>query len=61
MSNREIVLNFVAKLPEDASLHDIARRIEFIAGLKEAEEQADRGEGTPAEDARALIEKWARQ
>jgi hypothetical protein len=37
---------------------DIAREIELLAGIKTAREQARRGEGVPAEDARQLIGTW---
>ena len=59
MSNREIVIELLAKLPEDTSLHEIAREIEFLAGIETARQQARCGEGIPAEDARKLIETWA--
>ena len=61
MSNREIVIELLAKLPEDASLQEIAREIEFLAGIETARRQARRGEGIPAEDARKLIDTWAGQ
>jgi predicted MarR family transcription regulator len=56
MSNREIVIDLLSKLPEDASLKEIAREIELLAGIKVAREQAARSEGIPAEDARKLID-----
>jgi hypothetical protein len=59
MSNREIVIDLVGKLPEDTPLEEIARQIEFLAGLRAAREQARRGEGVPAEDARKLVDTWA--
>jgi hypothetical protein len=59
MSNREIVIDLVGKLPEDPPLEDIARQIELLAGLRAAREQARRGEGVPAEDARKLVDTWA--
>jgi hypothetical protein len=59
MSNRQIVMQMVSDLPEDTPLDEIARRVQFLAGLQEAETQADRGEGLPAENARALVERWA--
>jgi hypothetical protein len=61
MSNREIVIDLLSKLPEDASLEEIAREIELLAGIKVAREQAARSEGIPAEDARKLIDTWAGQ
>ena len=61
MSNREIVINLLSKLPEDTSLEEIAREIELLAGIKTAREQTRRGEGIPAEDARKLVDTWARR
>jgi hypothetical protein len=59
MSNREIVIDLIGKLPEDTPLEEIARQIELLAGLRAAREQARRGEGVPAEDARKLVDTWA--
>jgi predicted transcriptional regulator len=58
MSNREIAIDLIRKLPDDASLHDIAREIEFIAGVRQGFEQTDRGEGRPAEEVRQMIPSW---
>jgi hypothetical protein len=59
MSNRETVIEFVSKLPEEMSLADIAREIELLAGLQTAREPARRREGIPSEDARKLVAAWA--
>ena len=59
MSSRETVIDLVTRLPEDMPLAEIAREIELLAGLKTAREQARRGEGVPAEDARKLVDSWA--
>ena len=59
MSSRELVIELVNKLPEDAPLADIAREIELLAGIQTARDQALRGEGIPAEDARKLVDSWA--
>ena len=56
-----MVIDLLQRLPEDAPLEEIAREIEFLAGLKTAREQAARGEGIPAEDARKLVDAWASQ
>ncbi|MEO6567735.1 MAG: hypothetical protein ABIO94_03150 [Opitutaceae bacterium] len=61
MSNREIVIDLLSKLPEDAPLEEIAREIEFLVGIRIGREQAHRREGIPAQDARELIETWAGQ
>ena len=61
MSNKEIVIDLLARLPEDVSLKDIARDIEFLAGIKIAQEQTQRGEVISIEETRALIDTWAGQ
>ena len=58
MSNRDIAIDLIRKLPEDTSLKDIARELEFIAGVREGFEQLERGEGTPAEEVRRMIDSW---
>jgi hypothetical protein len=59
MSNRETVIEFVRKLPEEMPMAEIAREIELLAGIQTAREQARRGDGIPAEDARKLVDAWA--
>lgn len=59
MSSREIVIELIGRLPEDMPLAEIAREIELLAGVQVAREQARRGEGTAAEDARKLVDSWA--
>ena len=59
MSNKQIVADLMEKLPNDASLTDIAREIEFIAGVREGFAELDRGEGVPIEQVKAKIAAWA--
>jgi predicted transcriptional regulator len=59
MSNRELVIDLINKLPADMPLQDMAREIEFVAGVKEALAESDRGEGVPLEEVEKLIEQWA--
>ena len=55
MSNRQIVIDLLSKMPEDAPLEDIAHEIEFLAGIRVAREQASRRVGLPVEEAPALV------
>jgi len=59
MSSRELVIDLVGKLPEDASLAEIAREIELLAGIEKVRWQSRYSEGIPAEDARKLVDAWA--
>ncbi len=61
MSGKEMVMSLLARLPEDTTLEDIAYEIELLAGIKAAREQARRGEGVSAQDARRLVDAWAAQ
>jgi predicted transcriptional regulator len=58
MSNKELVADLIGRLPDDASLLDIAREIEFIAGVREGFAQLDRGEGRPLEDVAKELPSW---
>ena len=50
MSVKEMVTSAIQRLPDDATIEDIRREIEFIAGVREGLEQLDRGEGVPLEE-----------
>ena len=58
MSNKQIVADLMTRLPEEASLTDIAREIEFIAGIREGFAQLDRGEGMPLEEVEKQLPAW---
>ncbi len=59
MSSKELVLELVRRLPDEASLMDIAREIEFVAGVREAIAEFDKGESLTAEQLLNEIPKWA--
>ncbi len=61
MSNRDLAIELIQKMPEDAPLEEIAREIQLLAGIKIARAQARKGEGIPAEEARRLVDSWASQ
>jgi predicted transcriptional regulator len=58
MSNKEIVKDLVQRLPENTSLHEIAREIEFVAGVREALAELDRGEGVPLAEVKRRLPTW---
>lgn len=49
MTNKQIVAELLERLPEDASLTEIARAIKFVDGVRKGLNQADRGEFLEAE------------
>jgi predicted transcriptional regulator len=51
MSNREIAADIIGRMPEDASLYDMARELEFAAAVREGLAELDRGEGISLNEA----------
>lgn len=58
MSNKEVVSDLLTRLPDDVSLQQIAREVEFVAGVREGLAQLDRGEGVEIEKVEKLIDSW---
>ena len=58
MSSKEIVKELLERLPEEASLADIAQEIEFVAGIREGVAELDRGESLTAEQLRERLKSW---
>ena len=58
MSNKEVVAHLLTRLPESVSLEQIAREIEFIAGVREGLDELDRGEGVGVAEVEKMIASW---
>ena len=58
MSNKQIVQDLLQRIPDGASLQDIAREIEFIAAVRQGMEELDRGEGIPIEEVEHELPSW---
>ena len=58
MSNKEIVQDLLQRLPDGATLHDIAREIEFIAAVRQGLSELDKGERIPIEDVERELPSW---
>ncbi len=56
--DKAAVIDLVNRMPAHATLHDIVREIEFIAGVREGFEQLDRGEGVPIEEVEQRLKSW---
>lgn len=61
MSNRQLVMELLTRLPENTPLDEIAREIDLLARITTARQQARKREGVSAEEARKLVEAWASQ
>lgn len=58
MSTKQIVQDLLGKLPEDATLHDVAREIEFVAAVREGLSELDRGERIPLDEIERELPSW---
>ncbi len=59
MSNKQIVQQLLDRLPEEASLADIAEEIQFLAGVREGLAELDRGEIRSADQVRESLRRWS--
>lgn len=46
------------RLPDEASLSDIAHEIEFVAGIREGLSELDHGQSLTAEQLRTRLRSW---
>ena len=60
MSTKEIVSDLLERLPDDVSLHEVAREIEFIAAVNEGLDCYDRDGGVSLGEARASLSAWVK-
>ena len=44
MTQKELVLDAISELPNDASLDEISDRVDFLAAIQKGFDQLDRGE-----------------
>lgn len=58
MSTKEIVQDLLTKLPEEVSLRQVAREIEFVAAVREGLDEIDRGERVPVEEVERELSSW---
>jgi predicted transcriptional regulator len=58
MSNKQIVEDLLQRIPEGASLHDIAQEIEFVAAVRQGLAELDRGEQIPIENIERELSAW---
>lgn len=61
MSTKQIVQELLQRLPEDVSLREVAREIEFIAGVRAGFESYEREGGVTTDEARERVSSWATQ
>jgi len=58
MTQKQIALDTISEVPDDASLADIADRMDFLAAIQRGFDQLDRGEGIPHEEVKRQLATW---
>ena len=58
MTQKALVLDAIKELPDEASLEEIAERIEFLAAIQKGIDQLDRGEGIPHDEVKRQLARW---
>jgi predicted transcriptional regulator len=58
MSTKELALDMIRDLPEDASWQDIEERLHFVAAVERGREEVRQGRVVPHEEVRALLKEW---
>jgi hypothetical protein len=61
MSSKEVAIEVIRKLPDEASLMEIAQELEFVAGVREGVAELDRGEYLSAEQMLKRVPEWAKR
>ena len=58
MSDKELVLDAVQKMPQQASLAEILDELALMASVKEGLAQSERGEGVSHEEVVKMLDQW---
>ena len=58
MTQKELVLDAISELPDDVTLDEIARRVEFMAAVQKGMDQLDRGESISHEELKRQLASW---
>jgi predicted transcriptional regulator len=58
MSDKELALDAIQRLPADARLDTIAERLEFLAAIRKGFEQIESGETVRHEEVKRQLAAW---
>ena len=58
MTSKQIVEDLLQRVPDNASLQDIAREIEFIPAVQQGAAELDHGERIPIEEIERELPSW---
>ena len=58
MSDKELALDSIERLPADAKLETIAERLEFLSAIRKGLDQIERGETVSHEEVKRQLATW---
>ena len=58
MSNKEIVIEAIRQLPEQASLEEIAEEVVILAAIRRGEQDTDTGRIVSHDEMKKRLQKW---
>ena len=58
MSDKELALEAIQRLPADAKIDTIAERLEFLAAIRKGVDQIKRAETVPHEQVKQELATW---
>jgi predicted transcriptional regulator len=58
MSDKQLVLDSIERLPEDVNLEVIAERVEFLAAVRKGLDQIERGRTIPHAEVKRQLASW---
>ena len=58
MSDKQLALDSIERLPADASLDAIAERVEFLAAVRKGLDQIERGQTVPHDEVKRQLASW---
>lgn len=61
MSDKQLVLDSIERLPDDANLDVIAQRVEFLAAVRKGLDQIERGQTIPHDEVKRQLASWLSQ
>ena len=57
MSAKELALDVIKRLPDNATMHDLTEEL-FAAAVREGLEELDDGKGIPHDEVKRQFESW---
>lgn len=58
MTDKDLVIDTLKKLPEETSIEQILEEIQILAAIRRGEQAADAGNVIPHEDVKKMVAAW---